>query len=114
MCSGAAMEQNYPVEVDERVRQIRAMGRYKDDAAILRMALDLLLEFESLRDKINAGITESEAVLRIPSDVVFAELRARAAEIAERHATERQTRFREALESTIEQYGEALRRLADQ
>ena len=108
------MEQSFPLEVHERIRRIRAMGRYTDDAAILQTALDLLLEFESLRDKIDAGVAELDAGLRVPSEVVFAELRAQAAEIAERHAAERQNRFRQALDSTVERYGEALRRLANQ
>ncbi|HUG93040.1 MAG TPA: hypothetical protein VML55_19525 [Planctomycetaceae bacterium] len=108
------MEPRFSAEIEERIRLVRATGRYESDTAVVLAALDLLVEFESLRDEINKGLAELDAGVGIPSEVVFAELRAHAAEVAARHAAERQRRFRESLESTIERYGEVLRRLADQ
>lgn len=71
-----------PSDLQEFVRFAVSSGAYKTEGDVLTEALTLLREREQLRQEIAAGIDQLDRGEVVHGDVLFAELRQRAAALA--------------------------------
>lgn len=68
-------------ELQELVESIMAGGSYRDEAEVVGEALRLLQKRDQLKAEIQVGLDELDRGEWIDGELVFKELRARAAEI---------------------------------